>query len=160
VLNRFLVQAAVGHPLTIYGSGGQTRAFIHIRDTVRCISLAIKHPPAKKQRVKIFNQATETHRVRDLADLVARLTGAEVRYYVNPRNEAWDNELVIHNEQFLDLGLNPITLSDGLLQEVIEIASRYADRVDQSKIIADSRWRADIPLDREGTAARREPVAA
>ena len=160
VLNRFLVQAAVGHPLTIYGSGGQTRAFIHIRDTVRCISLAIKHPPAKKQRVKIFNQATETHRVRDLADLVARLTGAEVRYYVNPRNEASENELVVHNEQFLELGLNPITLSEGLLQEVIEIASRYADRVDQSKIIADSRWRADIPLDREGTAARREPVAA
>ncbi len=160
VLNRFLVQAAVGHPLTIYGSGGQTRAFIHIRDTVRCISLAVKHPPAKKQRVKIFNQATETHRVRDLADLVAHLTGAEVRYYVNPRNEAWENELVVHNEQFLELGLNPITLSDGLLQEVIEIAARYADRVDQSKIIADSRWRADIPLDREGAAARREPVVA
>ena len=160
VLNRFLVEAAVGHPLTVYGSGGQTRAFIHIRDTVRCISLAIKHPPARKQRVKIFNQATETHRVRDLAGLVARLTGAEVRYYVNPRNEASENELVVHNEQFLELGLNPITLSEGLLQEVIEIASRYADRVDQSKIIADSRWRADIPLDREGTAARREPVAA
>ena len=160
VLNRFLVQAAVGHPLTIYGSGGQTRAFIHIRDTVRCILLAVKHPPAKKQRVKIFNQATETHRVRDLADLVAHLTGAEVRYYVNPRNEAWENELVVHNEQFLELGLNPITLSDGLLQEVIEIAARYADRVDQSKIIADSRWRADIPLDREGAAARREPVVA
>ena len=160
VLNRFLVEAAVGHPLTVYGSGGQTRAFIHIRDTVRCISLAIKHPPARKQRVKIFNQATETHRVRDLAGLVARLTGAEVRYYVNPRNEASENELVVHNEQFLELGLNPITLSEGLLQEVMEIAARYADRVDQSKIIADSRWRADIPLDREGTAARREPVAA
>lgn len=158
VLNRFLVEAAVGHPLTVYGSGGQTRAFIHIRDTVRCISLAIKHPPARKQRVKIFNQATETHRVRDLAGLVARLTGAEVRFYVNPRNEASENELVVHNEQFLELGLNPITLSEGLLQEVIEIASRYADRVDQAKIIADSRWRADIPLDREGTAARREPI--
>ncbi|MCB0149119.1 MAG: NAD-dependent dehydratase, partial [Caldilineaceae bacterium] len=76
------------------------------------------------------------------------------------RNEASENELVVHNEQFLELGLNPITLSEGLLQEVIEIASRYADRVDQAKIIADSRWRADIPLDREGTAARREPVAA
>ena len=160
VLNRFLVEAAVGHPLTVYGSGGQTRAFIHIRDTVRCISLAIKHPPAKKQRVKIFNQATETHRVRDLAELVAHLTGAEVRYYVNPRNEAWENELIVHNKQFLELGLNPIKLSDGLLQEVIEIAARYVDRVDQSKIIADSRWRADIPLDREGTVAKREPVIA
>ena len=154
MLNRFLVQAAVGHPLTIYGSGGQTRAFIHIRDTVRCISLAIQHPPTRKERVKIFNQATETHRVRDLAELVARLTGAEVRHYVNPRNEAADNELVIHNEQFLELGLAPITLSDGLLQEVIEVAARYRDRVDETKIIADSRWRADIPLDRKGEVAQ------
>ena len=71
VLNRFLVQAGVGHPLTVYGRGGQTRAFIHIRDTVRCISLAIKHAPGHKERVKIFNQATETHRVNDLAELVA-----------------------------------------------------------------------------------------
>jgi len=152
VLNRFLVEAAVGHPLTVHGTGGQTRAFIHIRDTVRCISLAIQHPPKRKERVKIFNQATETHRVRDLAALVARLTGAEVRHYINPRNEAADNELVIHNEQFLELGLNPITLSEGLLQEVIEVAARYRDRVDKSKIIADSRWRADILLDREGRA--------
>ena len=160
VLNRFLVQAAVGHPLTVHGSGGQTRAFIHIRDTVRCISLAIQHPPARKERVKIFNQATETHRVRKLAELVAHLTGAEVRHYINPRNEAAENELVIHNEQFLELGLKPVTLSEGLLQEVIEVATRYRDRVDMSKIIADSRWRADIPLDREGMVAQRDPVLA
>jgi UDP-sulfoquinovose synthase len=153
VLNRFLVQAALGHPLTIYGSGGQTRAFIHLRDTVRCISLAIQNPPARKQRVKIFNQATETHRVRTLAELVAELTGADIRHYVNPRNEAPDNELLIHNKQFLELGLNPITLSEGLLQEVIEVAGRYRERVDAAKILADSRWRADIPLDREGTPA-------
>ena len=74
VLNRFLVQAGVGHPLTVYGRAGR-RVLIHIRDTVRCISLMIKHPPAHKQRVKIFNQATETHRVNDLAELVSRLTG-------------------------------------------------------------------------------------
>lgn len=160
VLNRFLVEAAVGHPLTVYGSGGQTRAFIHIRDTVRCISLAVRYPPKRKERVKIFNQATETHRVRVLAELVARLTGAELRNYVNPRNEAADNELIIHNEQFLELGLNPITLSEGLLHEVIEVAGRYRDRVDTSKIIADSRWRADIPLDREGKAVQTpSPIA-
>jgi UDP-sulfoquinovose synthase len=160
VLNRFLVEAGVGHPLTVHGSGGQTRAFIHIRDTVRCISLAIAHPPHKGERVKIFNQATETHRVRDLAELVARLTGAEVRYYINPRNEAWENNLVIHNEQFLELGLNPIRLSEGLLYEVYEVAARYKDRVDMTKIIADSRWRADIPLDRVGSELRldREPA--
>lgn len=160
VLNRFLVEAAVGHPLTVHGTGGQTRAFIHIRDTVRCISLAIQHPPKRKERVKIFNQATETHRVRDLAALVARLTGAEIRHYINPRNEAPDNELVIHNEQFLELGLNPITLSEGLLQEVIDVATRYRDRVDRNKIITDSRWRADIPLDREGRALQTPPSLA
>lgn len=154
VLNRFLVQAGVGHPLTVYGRGGQTRAFIHIRDTVRCISLAIKHPPSRRERVKIFNQATETHQIDSLAALVARLTGAEVRYYINPRNEAWDNELVIHNEQFLDLGLNPVRLSEGLLYEVYEVAARYRDRVDLSKIISDSRWRPEIPLDRTGSSVR------
>jgi len=154
VLNRFLVQAGVGHPLTVYGRGGQTRAFIHVRDTVNCILLAIKHPPGHKERVKIFNQATETHRVNDLAELVALLTGAEVRYYINPRKEALDNELVIHNEQFLDLGLNPVRLSDGLLYEVVEVAARYRDRVDLSKIISDSRWRPEIPVDRTGTSIR------
>lgn len=154
VLNRFLVQAAVGHPLTVYGHGGQTRAFIHIRDTVRCVALAIANPPARGERVKIFNQATETHRVADLARLVARLTGAEVRHYVNPRHEAPDNDLVIHNEGFLDLGLDPIRLSDGLLYEVYDVAARYADRVDRDKILTDSRWRADIPFDREGQIDR------
>jgi len=88
VLNRFLVQAAVGHPLTVHGSGGQTRAFIHIQDTVRCIELALRHPPQTGQRVCIMNQLTEVHRVRDLAALVAEQTGAEVRFLPNPRQEA------------------------------------------------------------------------
>lgn len=162
VLNRFLVEAAVGHPLTVYGTGGQTRAFINIRDTVNCIVLAIQNPPAHGERVKIFNQTTETHRVRDLAALVSRLTGAEVRTYINPRNESLENELVVHNDQFLALGLNPITLSEGLLAEVIEVAGKYKDRCNLDKIIADSRWRRDIPLDREGTpvAVGEPPLAA
>ena len=159
VLNRFLVEAAVGHPLTVYGTGGQTRAFINIRDTVNCILIALGNPPKKGERVKIFNQTTETHRVRDLAALVSRLTGAEVRTYINPRNESLENELVVHNEQFLSLGLNPITLSEGLLAEVIDVAAKYKDRCNLDKIIADSRWRSDIPLDREGTPLA-EPVAA
>ncbi|MDX1523820.1 MAG: NAD-dependent epimerase/dehydratase family protein, partial [Anaerolineae bacterium] len=153
VLNRFLVQAAIGHPLTVYGQGGQTRAFIHIRDTVCCISLAITAPPKPGDRVLIFNQATETHRVRELAGLVSRLTGADIRYYINPRNEAWENELVIRNDKFRELGLNPITLSDGLLIEVYDVAAKYKDRIDMEKILPSSRWREDIPFDREGSAA-------
>ena len=74
VLNRFLMQAAVGYPLTVHGTGGQTRAFIHIQDTVRCIQLAIENPPEARERVRVFNQMTECHRVRDLAKLVASLT--------------------------------------------------------------------------------------
>lgn len=151
VLNRFLMQSVVGHPLTVYGTGGQTRAFIHIRDTARCVNLAIDNPPARGERVKIFNQVTETHRVRDLAELVGKLTDAEVRYYTNPRNEALENDLRVENRQFLDLGLDPITLSEGLLEEVIDVARRYADRCDPAKIIADSTWRADIPVDRVGS---------
>ncbi len=151
VLNRFLMQSVVGHPITVYGTGGQTRAFIHIRDTARCVNLAIDNPPERGERVKIFNQVTETHRVRDLARLVGQLTGAEVRYYTNPRNEALENDLRVENRQFLDLGLAPVTLSEGLLEEVIEVARRYADRCDPAKIIADSTWRADIPVDRVGS---------
>lgn len=150
VLNRFLVQAAVGHPLTVYGTGGQTRAFIHIRDSVRCISLAISNPPKRGERVKIFNQMTETHQVHELAEIVAGLTGAEIRYYVNPRTESLDNQLVVRNDQFLALGLNPIKLSEGLLTEVYEVAAHYKERCNLDKILTDSRWRKDIPLDRVG----------
>ena len=79
VLNRFVMQAAIGYPLTVHGTGGQTRAFINIQDTVRCIALAVENPPAARERVRIFNQMTETHRVIDLAELVSRLTGRRDR---------------------------------------------------------------------------------
>ena len=156
VLNRFLMQAAIGHPLTVYGTGGQTRAFINIQDTVRCIKLAVENPSRRGERVKIFNQATETHRVRELAELVARLTDAEIRYYIDPRNESLENELVVRNDQFLALGLNPITLSEGLMTEVIEVAARYKDRAKTAAIPPASSWRADIPLDKQGSS---EPAA-
>ncbi|MGI9607527.1 MAG: NAD-dependent epimerase/dehydratase family protein [Acidimicrobiales bacterium] len=140
VLNRFLVQAAVGHPLTVHGTGGQTRAFIHIRDTVRCVQLALENPPEEGDRVKIFNQVTETHTVVELAKLISGLTGAEIRYYQNPRNEAPANELRVENEQFLALGLNPTTLERGLLSEVLDVAKPHLDRVNTDRIISRSTW--------------------
>jgi UDP-sulfoquinovose synthase len=141
VLNRFLMQAAIGYPLTVHGTGGQTRAFIHIRDTVRCIELAINNPPKSGDRPTIFNQVTEIFRVRDLANLISGITKVKITNLPNPRQEAEENDLAVDNRQFLALGLNPTTLSEGLLEEVRDITSKYADRVDKSKIPAQSKWR-------------------
>ena len=144
VLNRFIMQAALGHPLTVHGTGGQTRAFIHIRDTVRCVEIALANPPARGERPAVFNQVTETYRVGELAELVARLTGAEIAYLPNPRKEAAENELIVTNDRFLALGLEPTTLSQGLVEETLEIGQKYASRADVTKIIARSVWTAGM----------------
>ena len=140
VLNRFLMQAVVGHPLTVHGTGGQTRAFIHIQDTVKCIALAVANPPRPDGKVAILNQMTECHTVRDLARLIARLSDAKVAFVSNPRNEAPENDLRVSNRTFLDLGLNPITLEEGLLEETRDIAAKYAHRCIPEMIPCVSTW--------------------
>jgi UDP-sulfoquinovose synthase len=141
VLNRFLMQAAIGHPLTVHGTGGQTRAFIHIRDTVRCVEIALENPPQRGEKPQVFNQVTEVYRIRELAELISKLTGVEVALLPNPRREAVENELNVNRDKFLALGLNPTKLSAGLLEEARDIAMRYKDRADTTKIIARSVWR-------------------
>lgn len=144
VLNRFLIQAAIGYPLTVHGTGGQTRAFIHIQDSVRCIEIALNNPPARGAKVEIFNQMTETHRVRDLAQMIAALTGVEIAMLPNPRKEAAENDLIVRNEKFLSLGLEPTTLKSGLLEEVVDVARKFAYRIDRSRVPAVSAWTKDI----------------
>jgi len=140
VLNRFLMQAAVGFPLTVNGTGGQTRAFIHIRDTVNCIRKAIESPPCAGDKVRILNQMTETHRIRDLAKLVQSMTGSEIVNVVNPRTELDENDLQVANARFRALGIAATTLEVGLLEEVRNVAQRYRDRCDFSKIPCVSYW--------------------
>ena len=140
VLNRFLMQAAIGHPLTVHGTGGQTRAFIHIRDTVRCIQIALENPPKRGDQVSVFNQVTETYRVIELAELIAKETGAKIANLPNPRKEAVENELNVSRDRFIALGLDATTLTEGLLDEIRDIANKYSYRADTTKIIARSVW--------------------
>ncbi len=140
VLNRFLMQSALGYPLTIYGTGGQTRAFIHIENTIECIRLAIENPP-DGDRVRIFNQATETHSVEELARFVSNLTGAKIEYLENPRREPVCNDLNVIADSLQELGLHPICLQGVLCEEEVSIARKYKHQCDVSKILNSPPWR-------------------
>ncbi len=142
VLNRFLMQAAIGYPLSVHGSGRQTRAFIHIRDTVRCIAHALDHAPEQGDRVSIYNQVAETHRVLDLANMVSTMTGADIEHVPSPRNEPDENELSLTNDQFFGHALQPITLDQGLMEEIRNLASTYAANCNRDKIPSTPTWRS------------------
>lgn len=127
VVNRFLVQAATGHPLTVYGTGEQTRAFIHIRDTVRCIEKALETPPAAGDRVRIINQVAETNNIAGLAGLVSRLSGAEIQFAPNPREEPVRNEFQVDHDILPGLGIQPRKFSDTLSEEAGFVAGGSKD---------------------------------
>ena len=140
VLNRFLMQSAMGIPLTIYGTGGQTRGFIHVSDTAKCLQLALENPPKAGEQVHILNQIAQTVRVRDLAEMVKKQTGCEVQYITNPRQEAAENELDVQNQKFRNLGLNPVLLDEALFTEVRDVTAKYKDRCIKEKILPTSFW--------------------
>ncbi len=144
-LNRFCIQAAVGHPLTVYGEGGQTRGFLDIRDTVRCIEIAINNP-AEKGQMRVYNQFTELFSVKDLALMVQKAGASlglkvEVNHVPNPRVELESHYFNAKNTKLLDLGLEPHFLSDALIDSLLNFAIKYKDRVDQSQIMPKVSWR-------------------
>ncbi|MDA9930194.1 NAD-dependent epimerase/dehydratase family protein [Alphaproteobacteria bacterium] len=140
VLNRFIMQSQLNYPLTVHGSGRQTRAFINIQDTVNCIELVVKIANEDHSRVRIMNQMTETQNVIGLAQTISDLTGVEIAHLDNPRKEADENELHVTNDALLDLGLNPVFIENGLLTEIAGVAKKYKDRCDVSKIPCISNW--------------------
>ncbi|AFY61080.1 NAD-dependent epimerase/dehydratase family protein [Synechococcus sp. PCC 6312] len=145
-LNRFCIQAAVGHPLTVYGKGGQTRGLLDIRDTVRCIELALLTPAAAGE-FRVFNQFTELFSVADLADKVKEAGQAlgikvEVTNLENPRVEKEEHYFNAKNTKLLDLGLQPHYLSDSLLDSLLNFAIKYKQRVDNNHILPKVKWRA------------------
>ncbi len=144
-LNRFCVQAAIGYPLTVYGGGGQTRGFIDIRDTVRCIELAVLNAPEAGE-YRVFNQFTEQFSVADLAARVqaaGRKLGRAVRvqHLPNPRVEKEQHYYKAANTRLLDLGLQPHRLSDSLLDSLLNIAIEHRDRVREDVIFPRVNWR-------------------
>jgi len=143
-LNRFCIQAVVGHPLTVYGKGGQTRGFLDIRDTVRCVELALLNP-ADSGEFRVFNQFTEMFSVGDLAQMVQKAGAAmglkvEVKSFDNPRIEKEDHYFNAKNTNLLDLGLQPHLLSDSLLDSLLNFAIKYKQRVDENEILPKVKW--------------------
>jgi UDP-sulfoquinovose synthase len=146
VLNRFCAQAAIGHPLTVYGKGGQTRGFLDICDTVRCIEIACLNPAARGE-CRVYNQFTEQFSVLQLAQLTAeaaRQIGlqVEIEHLPDPRVEAEDHYYNAKHSKLVDLGLQPHLLSANLLDSLLNIALKYKDRVDPSLMLPRVSWRS------------------
>jgi len=159
VLNRFCVQAVIGHPLTVYGEGGQTRGFLNIRDTLQCVELAASNP-AELGEFRVFNQFTEQFSVAELAELVKRSGGeqgyeVEVNSYPNPRIEAEHHYYNAANTKLIDLGLKPHYLGEELVRSMLKTIERYKGRVIERAILPRTRWK---PGELEGAFERSEAI--
>jgi UDP-sulfoquinovose synthase len=145
-LNRFCVQAVIGHPLSIYGAGGQTRGYLNIRDTLRCVELAALNPPAEGE-YRVFNQFTEQFSIRELAEMVRDAAGAfgieavEIESCENPRTEKEEHYYNARHTKLLDLGLEPHLLSAEVIAENLEVIERHRERVIAEAIPPRTRWR-------------------
>jgi UDP-sulfoquinovose synthase len=160
VLNRFCVQAAIGHPLTVYGKGGQTRGFLDIRDTVRCVEIACLNP-ADQGECRVFNQFTEQFSVLELAGMVQTageklgLT-IEVDHLFDPRVEAQEHYYNAKHSKLIELGLQPHLLSDSLLDSLMNVALKYRERIDASVMLPRINWRQ--PRNERRVESSREPA--
>ena len=162
-LNRFCIQAAIGHPLTVYGKGGQTRGFLDIRDTVRCVELAVENPPQRGE-FRVFNQFTEQFSVRELAQMVLEASNkvgieARIEHLPNPRVEKEEHYYNAKHTALLELGLEPHYLSDGLLDSLLNIAIEYRDRVDLDHVMPSVDWRKGRATHQRVIKAPAEPSA-
>lgn len=139
VLNRFISQAATGNNITVYGTGGQKRAFIHIQDTARCVQLACENPP-NTEKVRIFNQVSEVMSVKDLAELCAKTYNGKVEFVDNPRKELAENDLAVSNAGLKSLGFEPIKLSVGLVNDVHFLSYLNKHNLKSENILTSPRW--------------------
>jgi UDP-sulfoquinovose synthase len=141
VLNRMVIQAVLGHPLTVYGSGSQSRGLINIVDTVECIRLA-SESPADRGEFRVFNQLTETLSINEIADTIAREYPGDVtiEHVENPRVEAYDHYYNVVHTALEELGLEPTLLSATLIDHLFDVVERYQDRVDLAAIMPTVRW--------------------
>lgn len=141
VLNRFVVQAQAGMPISVYGRGEQTRAFIHIQDTVKCIETAVNSGASNNSEVDVMHQISETRTVKSVADHVGQLMNAEIKHVVNPREEDEEHRYSLASRKFKQLGMNQLyTLGDSLIDEIQDVVSTNLHRIDKSCIEPKVKW--------------------
>ena len=145
VLNRFIVQAVAGVPLTIYGSGEQRKGFLNLLDTLQCVELAMNNPPEAGE-LRILNQFTEVFSINDLAEMVHRVgnemgLGVEIKAIENPRKESEDHYFNVKHSGLLELGLKPHLMSDDVLADMIRHVSQYKGKIDPGRIMPRISWK-------------------